>query len=499
MSVITTGKPAYYDINSSYSINLPNYKELYNGEIYQYGASETNITPIIQQYVNAPDYDSNFWNGATIIQDIRPYIDTYYDDDINEYEIKLSGNYDDNILLNGTGFNNSDVRSIRFGENITEIGNICQNCQYLGTIYLGSNVTYISPNAFRNSPNLYTLILLGSTPPTEPILPTSTRIVVDSYYIDDYKAAWPTLSNRIMSTDSTEFASYIMGYNSIIYDAPNIINAKFNNINTYSNKLYNYLYDHRYVLSSPSAIDHINAFWNYTSDINYDNIPKYISYGVQDYVYPSQYVVESVVGVSPLVFDSATFNLKVNDTRISSLNLPIMIYSNSCCIKLDDKLNFNNINQGDNVKIEIIHGVSGKRNIYNVKMCIPDGTVTLYYINMLGGISWCHFNKKNTSNLSVTRKQTTHNNLDNSSQFGIDNYMNSTFYEYTLNTDWLNDDEMHKLQDLFKSPKVWMWDYNEMKSVVLTENSYAIKNKHNDKLYNYTVKVKDSQTQYIYS
>lgn len=143
----------------------------------------------------------------------------------------------------------------------------------------------------------------------------------------------------------------------------------------------------------------------------------------------------------------------------------------------------------------------GDERRYRVRDCAPPNCVTLYYLDRQGGLSWVHCDRKNIAKQNITRSQITRaNEIDKPTHFSIDTYRVETYLSFTLNTGYLGDAESRRMQDLFTSPKVWLYDYAEQKymSVVITDTSNDVKNKSNSgTLFNYTIKCRQSQTDEI--
>lgn len=504
MAIINTGYPSYFNINNSYAIRSLGWDiTYYNGEIYQYGAKQTDISPIIRQLVSAPDYDNEFWKSLNIIQDypVSFFIKDY---DVREkmWEIKISTNdLNDNITFSNTGFSGSDLYRVYLGNQITQIGNMFQNCPNLYYVSLGNNILSISEDAFKNS-DISTLYIYTPTAPQvgqDLIVPSTCRIYVPSASVTNYKNGWPQHSSQIYGMGAAE---NLIASNMIVYDAPNIINFKAGNVPIAYNRSLKNNFRHYYDFQYDNSYDSIDAFWNYTGEAPTTGT-QYPCDAIQDYVYPFQRIIYSVIASdrtpeqqSVVITNAGSYN--------SVINFPTSIYNRAYCVPLDDRFPvISNAGGHPTLKPKILFKSDNiTKAQYDIRLCVPDNVVTLYFINMAGGITWCHCDKKNTKSLKVTRNQITHNSvIDKPAEFGIDNFMNSTYYEYTLNTDWLDDEQMTKLQELFKSPKVWMFDYTTetMKSVILTENNYNVKTKMNQRMYNYTIKVQDSQTYNIYS
>ena len=134
--------------------------------------------------------------------------------------------------------------------------------------------------------------------------------------------------------------------------------------------------------------------------------------------------------------------------------------------------------------------------------CVPDNLYTLYYINMNGGIDFVHcsgtFKKKtNVKKNTFTSAPV----IDNPAKHSMINYSTDTYNSYTLNTGLMNDQQSEAFQDIFKSPKVWLFDYktNTFKAINITDTASDVKRMDLDHLFNYTISARDSQTYTINS
>ena len=134
--------------------------------------------------------------------------------------------------------------------------------------------------------------------------------------------------------------------------------------------------------------------------------------------------------------------------------------------------------------------------------CVPDNLYTLYYINLNGGIDFVHcsgtFKKKtNVKKNTFTSAPV----IDNPSKHSMINYSTDTYNSYTLNTGLMNDQQSEAFQDIFKSPKVWLFDYktNAFKAINITDTASDVKRMDLDHLFNYTISARDSQTYTINS
>ncbi len=221
---------------------------------------------------------------------------------------------------------------------------------------------------------------------------------------------------------------------------------------------------------SPTIVAQFLVRWNYSPN----PLPIGIyGGGVQDYVYAGQ----------PFPINSR------NEVEYEDPNYDVLLYYYAAP---DSRA------RGGCAKYLAIRTTMGDERRYRVRDCAPPNAVTLYYVDREGALSWVHCDRKNVAKQNITRSQITRaNQIDKPTHFGIDNYHVETYLSFTLNTGYLSDGESRRIQDLFTSPKVWLYDYAEQKymSVVITDTSNDVKNKSNSgTLFNYTIKCRQSQT-----
>lgn len=140
--------------------------------------------------------------------------------------------------------------------------------------------------------------------------------------------------------------------------------------------------------------------------------------------------------------------------------------------------------------------------------CVPENTYILYYVNTFGAIDYIICDKKNSITYDADRHtMTQYADISDRSKFGKRTYLNNTTRTWTLNTDIMTDEQSEQMYKLFNSPYVWLYDANngttvdewgdervQLTSVIIEDASLKIKKFATDKIYNYTIKVKDSQT-----
>lgn len=269
----------------------------------------------------------------------------------------------------------------------------------------------------------------------------------------------------------------------------------------------------KFTLVTPDAYDvEFDLVWNYKYEYDLEDEDDYFwnyAVGVQDYLYEGQmfpvYVLNNATEITAIV---VTEDIITND----DLNVGGESYAYS----MDGASNHNfflntRVPYYSDVKeVKLSYWLNADRAItpnYPVKLCKPKSAVTLYWLNLNGGLSWCHFDCKNIKSSNITRSQIEHNIAPNQyTKFGLDNYHVSSYNSYNLNTNFLTDEQSKRIQDLFVSPKVWMqiYDYDNLQygktiSVVVTDNKVEEKNFKNDKMFNYTVNVRESKSENIYA
>ena len=143
--------------------------------------------------------------------------------------------------------------------------------------------------------------------------------------------------------------------------------------------------------------------------------------------------------------------------------------------------------------------IAGKPAVTDMKVinCLPPNSYILYYVNSLGAIDWLICDKKNTVTYNAERhSMTRYANIQDRTAFGKLNYLNNTSTTWALNTDIMNDEQSKQMYKVFNSEYMWLYDVDkaQMNSVVIEDASLKIKKFSTDKVYNYTITVKSSQT-----
>lgn len=143
--------------------------------------------------------------------------------------------------------------------------------------------------------------------------------------------------------------------------------------------------------------------------------------------------------------------------------------------------------------------IDGEPAVTDMKVvrCLPENSYILYYVNSLGAIDWLICDKKNTVTYNAERhSMTRYANIQDRTAFGKLNYLNNTSTTWALNTDIMNDEQSKQMYKVFNSEYIWLYDVDkgQMNSVVIEDASLKIKKFSTDKVYNYTITVKSSQT-----
>lgn len=113
-------------------------------------------------------------------------------------------------------------------------------------------------------------------------------------------------------------------------------------------------------------------------------------------------------------------------------------------------------------------GLLASSQIYNLEFndnCQGDDEYDIVYQNRLGGFETFRFTKLPTKSISISKKEYRQNFLrkNNSgnlsetiSDRGSQTFFTSTTDEWTLRTDWLNDEETNRLTELVESPQLFL-------------------------------------------
>lgn len=239
----------------------------------------------------------------------------------------------------------------------------------------------------------------------------------------------------------------------------------------------------------------LNYAWNYDGGV-YSGIKENqcLNDYITPYMYSNQYIPYNVLTYQDMTFDavvdltSTTLNLVSFEAlgNKSSLDIRTMAFKNTFSTLVDGVETYLSRDGSE---------INGSR--LKIKSCVPTNTYTLYYVNMKGALSFVHCDCKNVTKNNVTRSSYSHENqYDKPWAFGSTNYLNQVSRTWTLNTNFLNDLQSTKIQELFKSPRVWIYDYTTQLAIAVnvTDTSVEVKNRLNNHLFNYTINVKESQT-----
>lgn len=132
-----------------------------------------------------------------------------------------------------------------------------------------------------------------------------------------------------------------------------------------------------------------------------------------------------------------------------------------------------------------------------IEDCVRSNTKVLYYLNKWGGLDWLICDGYNSVTYNYERKFTTQNtNFDSPGKFETFQYGSEMSTVWTLNTGNISDKSSKLMNNLFSSPYIWMYspDTQEFDACIIEDTSFRIKNFNNDKVYNYTINVRLSQT-----
>ena len=143
--------------------------------------------------------------------------------------------------------------------------------------------------------------------------------------------------------------------------------------------------------------------------------------------------------------------------------------------------------------------IAGVTVVSNMKVirCLPANSYILYYVNPLGAIDYIICDKNNSVTYNADRhSMTRYADISDRTKFGKINYLNNTSRTWTLNTDIMDDEASKQMYKVFYSEYMWLYDIDkdEWHSVVLDDAKLKIKKFQTDKVYNYTIVVKSSQT-----
>ena len=228
-------------------------------------------------------------------------------------------------------------------------------------------------------------------------------------------------------------------------------------------------------------------------ELGWDSITNPFPYIANDYI-QNTYVAGSyfsLLQLCPHGGDSVT--LELAETLASgAVVTSTMIYTNGT-YRSGGVLQLNASTVSFSITIE------GEPAVTDMKVinCLPENSYILYYVNSLGAIDWLICDKNNTVTYNADRHSMTRfANIQDRTAFGKLNYLNNTSTTWALNTDIMNDEQSKQMYKVFNSEYLWLYDVDkgQMNSVVIEDANLKIKKFSTDKVYNYTITVKSSQT-----
>lgn len=128
-----------------------------------------------------------------------------------------------------------------------------------------------------------------------------------------------------------------------------------------------------------------------------------------------------------------------------------------------------------------------KKHRFNIVQDCKFEAVNVGWENTKGGVDYYVFTKANEKKISI-KKDIYEQNLyeidhrysgivKNKFNKGMNVYRNTVFTIYEVNTDWLSQDEINGLEDLFRSTEVYMYINGEWQFVISVEKKATIFNK----------------------
>ena len=228
-------------------------------------------------------------------------------------------------------------------------------------------------------------------------------------------------------------------------------------------------------------------------ELGWDSSTSTFPYIANDYI-QNTYVAGSYFSLFQLCPDGGTSvalqlieTLDSGDVVTSTMNYAYGTFRSGGVLQLNDST------------VSFSISIGGKLVVKNMKVvnCLPENSYILYYVNSLGAIDWLICDKKNTVTYNAERhSMTRYANIQDRTAFGKLNYLNNTSTTWALNTDIMNDEQSKQMYKVFNSEYIWLYDVDkgQMNSVVIEDASLKIKKFSTDKVYNYTITVKSSQT-----
>jgi hypothetical protein len=129
-----------------------------------------------------------------------------------------------------------------------------------------------------------------------------------------------------------------------------------------------------------------------------------------------------------------------------------------------------------------------------VSDCSQYDNVRILWLNRLGGVDYFNFNKDKkkvvTTNKVEWKRQLPWN-------YSIGDKENSILSQeiienFTLNSNWITENESTFLQELLTSPEVFIEDGNNLYPITITDQNYEVKTVLRNKLFNLTINYKNS-------
>ena len=139
---------------------------------------------------------------------------------------------------------------------------------------------------------------------------------------------------------------------------------------------------------------------------------------------------------------------------------------------------------GDIIRVDFLRAtVSQLRySITLTDICTKYSDYVVYYLDRDGNLLFYHFEQKSKKNSTKSINSVrldknvlnTTNGAYGSHTYDREQHIISTVTENTLelNTDWLSQTQATALKDLFDSPIVYIWDYNNLRSCKVTNSSF---------------------------
>lgn len=209
-----------------------------------------------------------------------------------------------------------------------------------------------------------------------------------------------------------------------------------------------------------------------------------------------KFVNGSYLSIAGLYGSSSTSTTTVALVGVTSSGSTSTVFSNS--VQMQPKRYEGNYTFGSTYKYFYVT-IGGVRKTPNIEIanCLPENSYILYYVNTLGAVDYIICDKKNSVTYNAERhSMTRYATIQDRTAFGKLNYLNNSTRTWTLNTDIMDDEQSKQMYKVFNSEYMWLYDCDkgQMNSVVLEDASLKIKRFDADKIYNYTITVKESQT-----